>query len=366
MDAAYRCSNRGPVSERFPFQPELYRAFGDRDLQSVAVMKSAQCGISAAAVSLTLYAGDVWGASVLYVLPTGDDAKDFSDTRVRPAIEGSGYLRGRVSSTDNKGLERIGDSFLYFRGSVSERKALSIPADVLILDEYDRLDQRNVPLLRKRLGSPNSLHLERRFSNPGYPEFGIHALCLSSDRRSWLIRCPGCSHEAPIGYEQTEDRNHFVDDERRARVPGGCHRELAKGAIAGGRWVPAHPSVDARGYHISKLIVPDQRIDDVIVEHARTDEDSVKAHHNFDLGLPYASRGGSLSEDLVLACRREWAMPTHYNGTGWVTAGVDVGKVLHVRISSWSASGHAVPLYIGEISDFEELALVWNRYGVRS
>lgn len=136
MDAAYRCSNRGPVSERFPFQPELYRAFGDRDLQSVAVMKSAQCGISAAAVSLTLYAGDVWGASVLYVLPTGDDAKDFSDTRVRPAIEGSGYLRGRVSSTDNKGLKRIGDSFLYFRGSVSERKALSIPVR--------RLDPRRV------------------------------------------------------------------------------------------------------------------------------------------------------------------------------------------------------------------------------
>ncbi len=54
----------------FPFQRELLEAFGDPGLQTVDVMKSAQCGVSAAGISLALFAADVWGATVLYVLPT--------------------------------------------------------------------------------------------------------------------------------------------------------------------------------------------------------------------------------------------------------------------------------------------------------
>src|SRR5207237_5057742 len=137
--------------------------------------------------------------------------------RVRPATRESGYLSTRVASTDNKGLKRVGDAFCYFRGSGSEKKALSIPADVLILDEYDRLDQANVPTFRKRLGAQTSLKLERRFSNPSFPESGVHELYLASDQRSWLIRCPGCRHEAPITYDEL-DGSHFLDEVRRDRV----------------------------------------------------------------------------------------------------------------------------------------------------
>src|SRR5205807_1863632 len=108
----------------------------------------------------------------------------------------------------------------------------------------------------------------------------------------------------------------------------------------------------------------------------RTDEDSVTHHHNFSLGLAYAPRGGGLTRELVMACRRDWRMPEGYNGEGvaggvaisWVTAGVDVGKVLHVRISGWLPSGKAAPLHIGIISGsrdgFRDLAELWRRYSV--
>src|SRR5207245_4148401 len=89
-------------------------------------------------------------------------------------------------------------------------------------------------------------------------------------------------------------------------------------------------------------------------------EEEVAAHYHFDLGLPYAPRGGSLSAELVLACRREWVMPASYSGGGWVTAGVDVGRVLHVRISEWRGE-KAVPLFIGEVPDFDDLADLWSR-----
>jgi hypothetical protein len=100
----------------FPFQRELYEAFGDRGLRSVDVMKSSQCGISAAGVSLALYAADAWGAHVMYVLPTEDLAKGFSETRVKTAIEADPYLRSRAGTTASRGLRRVGKGNLYSWG----------------------------------------------------------------------------------------------------------------------------------------------------------------------------------------------------------------------------------------------------------
>jgi Phage terminase large subunit (GpA) len=360
---AFRFEEGEPLDfDAFPFQRDVYDDFGAKDIRTVDVMKSGQCGISAAAVSLTLYAGDRWGANVLYVLPGAMDAYDFSDSRVAPAIESSPYLAmAFADGTANKGLKRIGNAWIYFRGSVSEKKALSIPADLLILDEYDRLDQRNVPKFRKRLGSPKSLKLERRFSNPSFPEVGIHRLYLDSDQRVWLVRCR-CRHEAEVTYEQ-EDGSHFVDEERELRVCGKCHRPLPPEAIASGRWV-ARRRGKPPGYHISKLIVPGQDMDELVEGHNATDEDTLQAHFNFDLGMPYAPKGGSLSEESLLACRRAYTPPDTYLGPDWVTAGVDVGRVIHVRISRWLAGGKAAPLYIGEIRSFEELGHLWERFGV--
>lgn len=361
--AKFRTEDGRPLDfDAYPYQRELYATFGDREVPSVDVMKSAQCGISAAAVSLALYAPDVWQANVLYVLPTSDDAYDFSDTRVKPSIEDSAYLSFVVASTDNKGLKRIGRSNVYFRGSGSERKALSIPADVLILDEYDRLDQRQVPKFQRRLNAATSLKLQRRFSNPSFPESGIHALYLESDQREWLVACAGCKAEAPITYAGGEG-SHRVDEGRRVRVCARCGRTLRPEQIGAGRWVPRHPGLGAVGFHISRLIVPADDMGAIIDAHGQTAEDEIAAHYNFDLGLPYAPKGGSLDADQVNACRREWDCPTSYQGRQWVTAGVDVGSVLHVRISVHTDQG-AVPLYIGEVHEFEELAHLWDTYNV--
>jgi len=282
---------------------------------------------------------------------------------VRRSEYAPGTIALRVASTDNKGLKRVGEANLYFRGSGSEKKALSIPADVLVFDEYDRLDQRNIPKFRRRLNSPTSMRLERRFSNPSFPEFGIHELFLGSDQREWFVKCT-CRHEAEIAYDEGEDRHH-VDEERGLRVCGRCGKALDPKTIAAGRWVATRPDLAERGYHITRLAVPSEDVPAIVKAHRATSEDELQAHFNFDLGLPYSPRGGSLDRELVYACRRDYEMPDSYDGPDWVTAGVDVGKVLHVRISRWLKSAKAVPLYIGEVPDFEALALLWRRYDVR-
>jgi hypothetical protein len=362
---AFRVEEGDPLDfSLFPFQRELYEAFGDRDLETVDIIKSAQCGISALGISMALYAGDVWGANVAYVLPRDGDLATFSDMRLKPAIDGSAYLRTRMSSTDNKKLKQIGTAFIFFRHSQSETEAISVPVDLLIFDEYDRLNKAHLGTFERRLDSPKSLKLQRRFSNPSYPDAGIDALFKLTDRRRWLIRCPSCGKERPISWE-AKDGGHFVDEERALRVCGKCKRELPIEAISGGRWVAERPKVDARGYHISKLIVPNQDIRALVRDHRKTDESAMAVHFNFDLGLPFSPAGGSLSRERILACRRDYTPPDGYAGDWWVTAGVDVGSVLHVRISRWHPkSAKAYPLFLGTIKSFEELADLWDRYGV--
>jgi hypothetical protein len=67
----------------------------------------------------------------------------------------------------------------------------------------------------------------------------------------------------------------------------------------------------------------------------------------------------------LLACRRGYDCPDRWDGPEVVTAGVDVGRVLHVRISRWLSSGKAAPLFLGEVGDFTELSRLMDRYGVR-
>lgn len=266
---AFRVEAGGALDfSMFPFQRELHEAFGDPDLATVDVMKSAQCGVSATAVSLALYAAAQWRANVMYVLPTEELAHGFSDTRVKTAIAGSPYLSTLLRDSNTKGLKQIGPATMYFVGSGSVTNALSTPVDLLILDEYDHLDQRNIPIFERRLNSPKSMRLRRRFSNPTYPEFGIHGLYLESDQREWLVRCRRCRYEAPIFYDPL-DGSHYVEEELRARVCGQCRRVIGPEVVASGRWVAARPDREARGYHISRLIVPDDDIVDLIRKHPR-------------------------------------------------------------------------------------------------
>src|SRR5205085_2540589 len=122
-------------------------------------------------------------------------------------------------------------------------------------------------------------------------------------------------------------------------------RPLFDEPVAGGRWVAHNPNSDRRGYHISRLIVPGEDVGALVKTHRATGEDDVRAHYNFDLGIPYAPKGGSLTEDTVKACRRKYACPDRYDGEDWVTMGADVGRVLHVRISRWLRNGKAAPLF---------------------
>lgn len=343
-----------------------------------------QVGISALTVRWGLFMADRNGQTVLYVFPTEGDVYDFSDARVDPMIDASDYLSSRRSKPWNKGLKRVGIGLVYFRGSQDKHALDSMDVDALALDEYDTLNQKNVPDAERRLSGVMSAGLIRRVGVPSLPQYGIAERYDESDRRKWLVRCPSCEHtgedqetkeilHVPDGRGGWQEISFWrnVDEEREMIVCQWCREPLDVGK---GVWVAQQPDGALPGFHVSRLIVPRMRLGGIIKSSRATSPYDVEVFMNKDLGLPYVSEESRLSPEAIHAAQSAaasafgapWVMPEGYDGTNPVTMGVDMAseRAMTVRISELLDEFRKRPLYLGEVEDPDELVNLMNRYRV--
>lgn len=351
---------RGPLNfTRWPFQRELYeQGFDDKQL---VVMKATQLGVSAWLVRWALCWADMHGARVLYVFPRERQLLDFSDARIRPLILGD-YLRTRVpaASVQNKALKSVGLGLVYFRGSEAEAGLESIDADALALDEHDLLVQQHIPIAERRVGGQDSLGLIRRIGFPTISDHGIHREFKKTDQRRWFVRCEHCGDRQPITWAQN------VDLERKIRVCRTCRKGPLD--VACGEWVAEHPDRDIRGYHVTKLILPDENIVERLIE---ASEDRVEFKRqiffNRDLGEPWEGLGARLTPAMIAAAQRQGLVQqTGYDGDNLVVMGVDVASVraLNVWISERFPDERGRVLHVATAESFDEVAKLMDRFSV--
>ena len=347
---------KGPLDfDRFPFQRELYSSSGAG--REMVVKKAAQVGVSAFCIRWALYWAAVHGLTALYVFPRQRQLRDFSDARIKPLVASSSVLTEFVvhGGVQNNGLKRFGNGYLVLRGSESVPDLQAVDADVLVLDEYDDLVQDNVPDAERRLGASNH-GLVRRVGVPSYPDYGVAQQYDRSDRRRWFVRCDRCSLHQPITWAN-------VDTEKLGRVCTGCAKPLD---VARGEWVAEFPDRDTLGYHVSRLIVPNADIGQLVRASTEPEEARRQAFANKDLGEEYAAEDAWLSTAFIEAAQRDYVCPTSYNGDNPVTMGVDVASVrnLNVRISQHVGGDMKVALFLGEVEDFAALDELMVRYRV--
>ncbi len=318
--------------------------------QTVVVYKAGQMGASEYGISYALHAADERDATSLYVFPTDKHVSDFSAARIGPAVEASAYLQGIVVSGDAGGgmrgadrvtLKRVRNRFLYLRGAKVDpdgtaAQLKSIDADVLILDELDEMDPRAPSIAEKRLG--HSAIAERRIiSTPRYSGHGIHAEWQKSDQREWHVRCGSCGERQPMTIHQVVEEWDALgrpirwhgDDQQRAWVAcRKCGKELNR--LGPGEWIPTNPESNIAGFHLTKLFSPARALIDVVQALQTLDETKRREAVNQDLGEPYTPKGGGLTDEILDACKRQYA---HGAVKGEATnLGCDVGRVLNVII----------------------------------
>lgn len=192
--------------------------------QTIVISKGAQLGISEVSTRLAVArCALIDGFTTIYTLPTSSAAKNFMQSRFDPLINESPYLSDIVSrEVDNTSMKRMGNSWLYCKGSNTTGSALSVPCDMLICDEVDESTPEILTLFDSRL-IHSSYQLRVFLSTPSIPNYGISLMFSQSRRKFNMCQCEKCNewfvpdyhkHVKVPGFDDDLDKiekRHFAD-----------------------------------------------------------------------------------------------------------------------------------------------------------
>lgn len=339
--------NQKPVefkSHRFLIHP-----FADLHPDQV-IKKSAQVGFSVTAILKSIWLARYMKLNIIYALPTNDVVKGFVQPKVDTLIASNPAI-AQMITTDSVSLKQIGQRFIHFKGTGSQREAISTSADLLVVDEYDRsIDMNVVNTFDSRLQA-SDYGWRWRFSNPSNVGFGVDALYADSDQMHWFVKCQSCGHYWFMDFEPG-DRNHYVDQKRLVYACGECHNEISDEARRFGEWVPKYPNrTYRRGYHIHQLMAPWVTAKRVMEQY---NESNIEFFNNFVMGKAYTPSDLVVNRESILrACapseitKSDVVMGVDQDASGqyWV-AMTPQGMFAYGKTSSWE--------------ELERLKLQWN------
>lgn len=158
-------------------------------------VKPAQIGMTTATMAYILAATCTQKKfNAIYSLPTSNDAQKLVTTKLDPLIQGSPEVHRLLDrDVDNNELKKLGNNFIFVRGSRSETAALSISADALVADEIDRSDPDTLKQFRSRLQA-SELQIIKQFSTPTIEGVGIAKEAETSKRYRHLATCNCCGN----------------------------------------------------------------------------------------------------------------------------------------------------------------------------
>lgn len=319
------------------------------DSDDIVSKKSAQVGFSVAAILKSFHAAKFEGQNIIYALPTNNVVQDFVKPKVNPLI-GSNPALQKIISDDSVSYKRVGQRNVFFKGGFSDREAISITGDVLVIDEYDRMpDMGVVNTFDSRLQA--STHPKRwRFSNPSQIGYGVDSLYQDSNQFHWFVKCSHCGHNWFMDWE-SDGKSHYVNKELKIYACGKCDEEIYDEDRRMGKWVAKYPQVKRHGYWFSQLMAPWVSAERIIEQY---EESNIEFFHNFVLGKAYTPSDLVVNRATILRACAPSLIPKLHVAMGvdqnvseqiWV-AGTAQGIFAHGRTTSWE--------------EFERLKLMWN------
>ncbi len=359
--------------DEYPWLLDIYNQIGKLNEEGrVVIRKAAQIGATELAINFSFWVLDGRG-SVFYALPPGPTTGDFAHARIDPAVGASPYLLDMAGNIDNVGLKVFRNGFnLYIRGTnvpkgdPSRAAQLSeAPADVAIIDEYDRVPEAAKPLIRDRLGD-SRLKWEIDLSTPTYPDIGIDYEYQRSTQNEVQILCQSCGSWQWLDWSLVRGPTEY---DPHAQLLCTCGQIINRDGMWKGkraRWEARHPERDVIGFWINKLC--SERIDlDAMWKRSKSQRDiDMQSFWNGDMGLPFEPKGSRLTRELIDACAAHPDVyPTFPDRANWTAMGVDVGYDLYYWIKQRTPLGRERAVAIGSVREWEDLDILMLQYGVQ-
>ena len=339
---------------RYPFLFDLF----DEEHGDIVIRKGAQLGFTACMVLRTIdMALHTYKRGVLYLMPTRDDVSDFSKSRFDRMMKENPALSGLVSGTDATNIKRIGETFLYFRGSKGKSGLKSIPVDAVVFDERDEMETSQVRLAMTRLDGSAFRH-SVSLSTATIPDFGVDHDYQLSDQRTWMIRCGGCGAWTCMELDWPDSMTR----DRAGKAYRACKRCRKPISVRGGQWVAAHPTGrEKRGYWISQLCSPTVS-PQIILDEFEDPAHDPREFANSRLGLPWADAEDLLDETTLRAVTTD--QPRRRSAQGPCFLGADIGKHdIHYFVGE-KREGMLDLVDYGTVPDFPDLLDVMVRCNV--
>lgn len=374
----------GPWS--FTTHPWL-RGMHDSKNEMNVGQKAAQMGYSETMLNLAFYNLDIMRRNVLYILPNQrPDATDFTNRAFNPAIEMSPHIKSMFTGgTNNVGLKQVGNANLYIRGSNARSGLKSIPASVLIFDEFDEMDRGNVNLAEER-SAGQKYRLNWKVSTPTTPNRGINTLFERSTKDHFFFPCPCCSRKIELRFpdnlvvvgedpdSREVEKSHLICRECKGLLP---HEEKKK-FLAKGEWVSENPKQIMRGFYINQLYSPVLEPHKLAIRflEAKRDPTAEQEFFNSKMGLPHIVEGAQITEDMFDSLIKGYEMVSACRPGNIITMGIDVngGPRFHCEIDQWdvsesnpidiNAKARCKVLWAGEFSSIEEVCEAMVNYNV--
>lgn len=378
-----------PGNYSFKYHPWC-KEIHDSSASFNTIMKAAQLGLTEVAINVAFFTVDVKKRDVLYVLPTALNASDFSKSRFNTALLHSPYLKELFTDTNTVGLKQAGGVNLYIRGSRGDSNLKSIPVSVLILDEADEMDQKQIWLALERLSG--QLHkFVFSLSTPTIPNFGIHKLYLQGTQEHYYFKCPRCGRLTEFIFpdcleicgESISDpdvrRSHLKCKECKKRIEHEEKPEFLANAI----WQPTMAvDDDHRSFYVNQMYSYTVTPHDLALAYFRGvgDEAAMVEFFNSKQGLPYIPDGGQVTDGEIEHAIRNYFKENQRPDIGTercIVMGVDQGKMNNVVVvefmlagngSDLNAAAHAKVLWEGKLpgDDFETLDPLMREWQIRA
>lgn len=359
------------------------------------ITKAAQLGISEIMLTKIFWWADYrkGRANIIYTFPTFSDMSIYAAARITPIIEDAkiitpqdvGWYYGAdeeevtyistLMMSNSVQLKKIRDTYLFLKGTMGDRNAISVDSDWNIHDEVNFSDQSVLNKFRSRIGATSSMGWEYNFSTPTIPGYGVSALIQSSDMKRWYVRCPHCNRRQHMEFE-----THVVDRPRKSQSEQisyyykceKCGRELTRETILNGEFIAEYPEhTEVSGYCLDKMML--KSADELM--RSKGEYRRLADFYNFDLGLPYAEKSISLTEEIVRANFMDniqfWSSA---KPADMITAGVDQGDTLWAIFSRINpVTGKRQIIYMEEIDErectnndpFARVEELFQRYSVQ-
>jgi phage terminase large subunit GpA-like protein len=346
----------------YAYQRAIAEAITDPLYERVSLVKASRLGFSTLLVCAIGHFATNEPASTIVVLPTADDARNFTVDHLEPLFAASPVLRDTLSEAQDETGRNTLLHRRYPGGSLriiparSPRNLRAHTARVLLADELDAW----VPTEE---GSPLQLAIQRTLtynnrkiicgSTPVHADTSaICAAYAASDQRIYECPCPECGGFTELLWRHVEWEPDHPETAafRCPHCKGLVHEKYKPQMVSRGEWRATRPEIVGHaGFRLNSLVSPlmNASWSKLAAEFlaAKDHPELLQVFINTALAEPWSGPGGDLQEDRLQSRAEEYSLENIPAEVLCCTLGADLqDDRVEASVLGWTRSGECLIL----------------------